>query len=410
LARLARDEIQHHPDRAKLALLAAAGRSQLGDSVGARHFLRLAKDWGCNPRLLGQIMVAGVHNSVARAAVATGQAQRALGHFESAIRIGTPGGEVSLLHRARALEQVRQLRGRSAVDITSPFKALEQRAEGCPPPRLDWRSASTVRTLHHFSCTGGTLIAKCLAAQPNVVVFNEVDPRSKMGLSQTETSAFTPRDIISLLHQSASGSDERLIDEVFLADLQLIGREYAMGSRKLLLRDHSHSAYLTGAEPRDGPSLRAILCRRFLVRSVVTVRNPIDSYLSLLHNGWVHFKPATFEEYCCRYMRFLDDHADVPVLRYEDFVEAPQRVMQRMCHALDLPFCDDFPTVFARFKFSGDSGRSGDVIEPRTRREYSTEFRHEVLSSATFAALARRLGYPSELAEPAAVAASATAA
>jgi hypothetical protein len=135
----------------------------------------------------------------------------------------------------------------------------------------------------------------------------------------------------------------------------------------------------------------------------VTVRNPIDSYLSLLHNDWVHFKPATFEEYCRRYMKFLDDHSGVPVVRYEDFVADPHRLMQRMCDALDLPFNSSFMGEFSRFKFSGDSGRSSDVIEPRSRREYGGDFYVEVRASKVFQDLARRLGYTAELAEPAKV-------
>ena len=45
LAKLQRDTLQHHPDRAQLALLAAAVRLQTGASYEAREFLRLAQDW-----------------------------------------------------------------------------------------------------------------------------------------------------------------------------------------------------------------------------------------------------------------------------------------------------------------------------------------------------------------------------
>ena len=40
LVKLERDTLQHHPDRAKLALLAAAGHLQQGDNPAARQFTR----------------------------------------------------------------------------------------------------------------------------------------------------------------------------------------------------------------------------------------------------------------------------------------------------------------------------------------------------------------------------------
>ena len=35
-----------------------------------------------------------------------------------------------------------------------------------------------VRLLHHFACSGGSLISKCVATMPNVQLLSEVDPLS----------------------------------------------------------------------------------------------------------------------------------------------------------------------------------------------------------------------------------------
>jgi hypothetical protein len=90
LAKIDRDTLQHHPDRAKLALLAAAGRLQRGQDAEAKVYIRLAQDWGVSKKLISQILIAGVHNSIGRAAAIGNQQHRALHHFENAIRIGTP--------------------------------------------------------------------------------------------------------------------------------------------------------------------------------------------------------------------------------------------------------------------------------------------------------------------------------
>jgi hypothetical protein len=109
LAKLERNMLQHHPDRAKLALLAAAGHLQLGDTNAARQFTRLAQDWGCSKKLVSQLLISGVHNTLGRAAVVSGQQLHALKHFESAISVVVPTGEIRLLTRARTNEQLEQL-------------------------------------------------------------------------------------------------------------------------------------------------------------------------------------------------------------------------------------------------------------------------------------------------------------
>lgn len=103
LAKLQRDTLQHHPDRAHLALLAAAGRLQTGNnSEEARQLLCLAQDWGISKKLISQILISGVHNSIGRAAAISDQQHRALQHYASAIQIGIPGGEVKLFAEARS--------------------------------------------------------------------------------------------------------------------------------------------------------------------------------------------------------------------------------------------------------------------------------------------------------------------
>ena len=109
LATLDRDPLQHHPDRAKLALLAAAGNLQINNTGKAKQFIRLAQDWGCSKKHVSQILVAGVHNTLGRAAALIGLQPCALKHFESAIAIGAPGSVVRLISQARAGEQYRQI-------------------------------------------------------------------------------------------------------------------------------------------------------------------------------------------------------------------------------------------------------------------------------------------------------------
>lgn len=112
LAQLDLDTLEHHPDRANLALLAAAGRLQAGKNTEARHFIHLAQDWGISTKLINQILISGVHNSLGRAAVIAGLDQRALPHFERALSVVNPGIAIPVVTRARASSQYEQLQAK----------------------------------------------------------------------------------------------------------------------------------------------------------------------------------------------------------------------------------------------------------------------------------------------------------
>lgn len=109
LAAIERSSLELHPDRAKLALLAAAGHAQVGASEEARLFFQLAREWGCSKQLLSQVLISGVHNSLGCAAILMGQEQRALTHLNQSVAIGTPGSDTKLLTQARAIQQCRTI-------------------------------------------------------------------------------------------------------------------------------------------------------------------------------------------------------------------------------------------------------------------------------------------------------------
>jgi len=131
--------------------------------------------------------------------------------------------------------------------------------------------------------------------------------------------------------------------------------------------------------------------------SVVTVRHPIDSYQSLKIKKWhQYFAPSTLDEYCKRYLLFLDEYEDVPVLKYEDFAREPKTTMSKLCQMLDLPYTDDFVDTFSIFRVTGDSGRQGGVIEPRERRMLEAGILEEAEESESYQRLVERLRYGGE--------------
>jgi hypothetical protein len=113
LIQITKEQLEHHPEREKLAILVAASHFQIGSINVGKEFTQTAMTWGCSQRLVSQILIAGVHNSLGRAAVSSQEPERALSHFNEAITVGAPKSEVTLFVQARSAEQTRQLSAHS---------------------------------------------------------------------------------------------------------------------------------------------------------------------------------------------------------------------------------------------------------------------------------------------------------
>lgn len=276
-----------------------------------------------------------------------------------------------------------------ANDNDAPASLLQQCVELCEQHEAVVAS-EPIRTIHHFACTGGTLISKCIAAMPNTQLLSEVDPLSTM---QAKAQKFAPTDIVTLMRQSTRGVSPELIIDLFLKNLKTIYLESVRLGQRLILRDHAHSHFCIGGEIPERPSFRQIVASNFELFSLVTVRHPIDSFLSLESMKWLHFSPKTFDEYCKRYIAFLHSYKGVPIIRYEDFVHAPNDIMNNVCELLKISFNEQFCDLFSVIKMTGDSGRKGNIIEPRARRPVTVQLSEEIEASENFQVLCEFLQY-----------------
>lgn len=109
LARLDLKTIQRYPDRAKLALLAAAGYVQQGRMIEGRQYIKLAEKWGCDKKIISKMLISGVHNNIGRFAAVSRQEKKAIEHFKLAIQTGLPNGEFHFFTEAYIWGQFAQL-------------------------------------------------------------------------------------------------------------------------------------------------------------------------------------------------------------------------------------------------------------------------------------------------------------
>lgn len=283
--------------------------------------------------------------------------------------------------------------GADATDHKAKAESLPSLLEQCEAWRREVESEDRepIRTVHHFACTGGTLISKCIASLPNAHLLSEVDPLSD--LAKPPRGSFTPTNLIDLVRSGTRELEARELEKIFLGGLASVyAHDYLRGLR-LILRDHAHSQFCVGNAVKDRQTLRELVGEEYDLRSIVTIRHPVESYVSLRQNGWLHFQPATFDEYALRYMRFLDRYEDCKWFKYEEFCSDPLAMMREICLSLDMTFDSGCIDIFPVYRISGDSGRSARMIEGRPRKEVPEVIADELDRSSIIADLCQRMGY-----------------
>lgn len=249
-----------------------------------------------------------------------------------------------------------------------------------------------IRSIHHFACSGGSLIAKCLDAMPSVRLLSELHPNARKHL-HTASHKFTPSDVISCAYYAGVSDLDSLALNIMESSIKL-AIEHAYSQREFLVfREHSHTDFCVGSEPSNVRFFKKIRDDIYPGISVATVRNPVDSYLSLAKNNWVHFEPSTFNEYCKRLNMFLAGFEEQEIFFYEEFLEKPLIIMESICNALDIPFSPTFVDTYDTRKITGDSGRGADSIKRLPRRELSPEYIREVNNSEEYKVFLGRFEY-----------------
>lgn len=279
---------------------------------------------------------------------------------------------------------------------SSTYEPLPSLLEQCAALSAEATVTESVRMIHHLACTGGTLISKGLAVMPNVTLLSEVDPLSTMAIEARGKGFFMPTDPIYSARTAVRPIDDALAEQMFTAAISVLYRGLTENGRHLVLRDHPHSQFCTNRDASARPTLREMLTPVHRVLSVVTVRHPLDSYLSLQKNDWRYFSPFTLDEYSRRYMNFLNRHEDQPIFRYEDFVADPERILAEICEVLELTYHDGFQELLRIAILSGDSGRKTPEIKARPRYDVANAIQTEASESGTYKELCEVLGYSAD--------------
>lgn len=253
---------------------------------------------------------------------------------------------------------------------------------------------SKLRIINHWACSGGTIISKCIASFPNIVFLSEVHPYAYLRLSDTNERDYLPTDIIQQLSFNRNNKDPNLCIAAFVGAIEELNKNICSSNKILILRNHSHIDFFVGPVPRSNSLLTEIFSDRNRLLQILTVRHPLDSWLSLINQKWnnqIQFN--NFDEYCSRALIMINSMQNIPIIYYEEFCLKPKKILKKISDLLEIEYSDEFQEKASLINLSGDSGRCGEIIKPRKRRDLPGKYFNDFNNSNSYIELCKKLNY-----------------
>jgi hypothetical protein len=218
-----------------------------------------------------------------------------------------------------------------------------------------------VRILHSLSRSGATLVCRCIGCMPNIILLSEIHPLSSRRASDKGEQSFDPLIQACYWHNILSPEDISEKQYNYIERIQLIVRGCNDNLKQLVIRDFTQIDFI-GIPLRLEPSyyLRhaRLLSDYFEVIPFALVRHPIDMWLSQRKMA-PYFQRLTIDFFLDSYFEYAQQIQPFGFVRYEDFIEDPDKQMQIICDKLQIRFDKNFLINWTSYnKITGDTDQT----------------------------------------------------
>jgi protein O-GlcNAc transferase len=217
-----------------------------------------------------------------------------------------------------------------------------------------------VRILHSLSRSGATLVCRCIGCMSNIILLSEIHPLSSRRASDKGQQSFDPLIQACYWHNILSPEDISVKQYNYIERIQLIVRGCNNNFKQLVIRDFTQIDFI-GIPSRLEPSyyLRhaKLLSDYFDVIPFALVRHPIDMWLS--QRTLPHYQSLAIDIFLDGYFEYAQQIQPIGFIRYEDFIEDPEKQMQIICYKLQIQFDRNFLTHWTSYdKITGDTDQA----------------------------------------------------
>ena len=202
------------------------------------------------------------------------------------------------------------------------------------------RELPRLPVIRNLGGCGGTILARVIAALPEVILLSETNPRSSALYNGYMNPLVQVRKWSPELASGISAFDEHELGYPlrFGELLECLHSAAEKLSLNLVIRDFNYVDFIgipfIWPVPNDS-SLDLAVAGRFCVSPIVVVRHPADQLASLRSHRAIHAH-LTAEHYLDSYFAFLRAMKGAPLFRYEDIVTDPQVYFPQICFHLGL--------------------------------------------------------------------------
>ncbi len=243
----------------------------------------------------------------------------------------------------------------------------------------------TIRVVHNLARSGGTLVGKCLGSMQHIALLSEIHPDAQIALS---FNALRQAQNWHGLNKHLNWQQTPLIDA-----LKIIQRHCHQQQQEIVLRDWSHIDYF-GMPVTNTPTFEAslinVLQPHFRILCVQSIRNPVDTWLSMRRLQLVREAKVTPEQFMQSYLKYLDNTAGGYRLLYENFLETPNKELRQACQHLQLNFDEKYQAKWFEYtNITGDlsnssSLRKNSIIKPRPRKSVDPDILNALKASPAY--------------------------
>jgi hypothetical protein len=246
---------------------------------------------------------------------------------------------------------------------------------------------------------GGTMLARVIAALPDVVLLSETNPRSAALYGGYMNPVVQVREWLPELASSISTFDENELGypRRFGELLECLHSSAEKLDLNLVVRDFNYGDFIgipfVWPVPYDS-SLDLAVAGRFSVSPIVLVRHPADQLASLRSHRAMQAN-LTAEHYLNSYFAFLRAMNGIPIFRYEDIVTNPEAYFPQICSRLGTQWNSNALERFASIdKVTGNMERSKESVIRKPRMTDAVSLADEELRRfGTYSGLLIEMGY-----------------
>lgn len=217
--------------------------------------------------------------------------------------------------------------------------------------------APVIPVLRHLARSGGTVISKCIGCMTGVTMLSEVHPANTLITNPVKQA----KDWFGLITDADIARWKRTGAPTMLRVIALCEQRAKARRSRLVIRDWTHLDYIgvPFVDPDFGFGLRDSLGGAYAVAEAISVRHPLDQYLSISKMEIMRgrLSPEVYLRGCAAW---AEHAAEVGFVRYEDFTADPEAVLRTLCERLTIAYDPTWRERWVSYTtITGDTPRTG---------------------------------------------------